>query len=54
MMMLSRMLHGGSWFFGARFVRCAYRIASSPGTRVVYYGFRPVAEVKVKKKGKKS
>jgi len=50
---LSRVLRGGSWIGGGRYVRCVVRCADGPGRRDAYSGFRPVAEVKVKKKGKK-
>ena len=46
-----RILRGGSWVDGARYVRCARRRASVPGYRSGIFGFRPVAEVN--KKGKK-
>jgi len=49
MMTLPRVLRGGSWFF-ARFCRSASRYWSGPGFRFVYWGFRPVAEVKKKRK----
>jgi formylglycine-generating enzyme required for sulfatase activity len=46
-----RILRGGSWIDGARFVRCANRSTDDPGDRSAGLGVRPVAEVK--EKGKK-
>ncbi len=36
-----RVLRGGSWYGGARYVRAACRIRFSPGYRDYYLGFRP-------------
>lgn len=35
-----RVLRGGSWFFGVRLIRAAFRLGFDPGDRFTTYGFR--------------
>ena len=35
-----RVLRGGSWFSGPRYVRSAFRLGITTGNRINYYGFR--------------
>jgi formylglycine-generating enzyme required for sulfatase activity len=43
-MIIERTLRGGSYCFVATSVRCARRGDLVPGSRLVFIGFRPVAE----------
>ena len=35
-----RVVRGGSWLYGPRYVRSAYRDGNTPDTRISYVGFR--------------
>jgi len=39
-----RVVRGGSWYFGPRYARCAFRSYESPDTRNLIMGFRLVME----------
>jgi formylglycine-generating enzyme required for sulfatase activity len=41
-----RVLRGGSWYYGARFVRAAFRLRGFPRGRDVYLGFRLARSVR--------
>jgi len=41
-----RLLRGGSWSFGGRNCRSAYRLGLAAGYRVNHFGFRVVAVVR--------